>query len=122
MFELLNRVYWKNYIKVLKPVADMVLDLQGEKLPSTQGHWTCSNNLAGTKVSMEPFDETSFGVALANAAMEAFERKIGNLNDSNWVNSFSGRLNKKVIACSVPRSFRTWAAKKYRRACTWNQL
>uniref|UniRef100_A0A915EMK2 HAT C-terminal dimerisation domain-containing protein n=1 Tax=Ditylenchus dipsaci TaxID=166011 RepID=A0A915EMK2_9BILA len=28
MFELLNRGYWKNYIKVLKPVADMVLDLQ----------------------------------------------------------------------------------------------
>uniref|UniRef100_A0A915EEM4 Uncharacterized protein n=1 Tax=Ditylenchus dipsaci TaxID=166011 RepID=A0A915EEM4_9BILA len=29
------------------------------------------------------------------------KRKIGNLNDSNWVNSFSGRLNKKVIASSA---------------------
>uniref|UniRef100_A0A915EQS8 HAT C-terminal dimerisation domain-containing protein n=1 Tax=Ditylenchus dipsaci TaxID=166011 RepID=A0A915EQS8_9BILA len=103
MFELLNRGYWKNYIKVLKPVADMVLDLQGEKLPSTNkviGH--VATIWLELKYLMEPFDGNSlFGVALANAAMEAFERKIGNLNDSNWVNSFSGRLNKKVIACSA---------------------
>uniref|UniRef100_A0A915D739 HAT C-terminal dimerisation domain-containing protein n=1 Tax=Ditylenchus dipsaci TaxID=166011 RepID=A0A915D739_9BILA len=93
----------KNYIKVLKPVADMVLDLQGEKLPSTNkviGH--VATIWLELKYLMEPFDGNSlFGVALANAAMEAFERNIGNLNDSNWVNSFSGRVNKKVIACSA---------------------
>uniref|UniRef100_A0A915DYM7 Uncharacterized protein n=1 Tax=Ditylenchus dipsaci TaxID=166011 RepID=A0A915DYM7_9BILA len=60
MFELLNRGYWKNYIKVLKPVADMVLDLQGEKLPSTNkviGH--VATIWLELKYLMEPFDGNS---------------------------------------------------------------
>uniref|UniRef100_A0A915CPA4 Uncharacterized protein n=1 Tax=Ditylenchus dipsaci TaxID=166011 RepID=A0A915CPA4_9BILA len=75
----------------------MVLAMQAEKNVTSSGiilH-VASVWIALRKYSV-PENNSKWCVAIAQAAMECFDRKIGDLSDE-WLNRISGKLNKEVV-------------------------
>uniref|UniRef100_A0A915DVH7 HAT C-terminal dimerisation domain-containing protein n=1 Tax=Ditylenchus dipsaci TaxID=166011 RepID=A0A915DVH7_9BILA len=98
---LLSRIRLREYLEVLKPIKKMVVAMEAEKEPT-------ANNLLPKlaeiwlhlKKKSQMLEGNSFyGLALATAAMEAFQRKVGDFS-TNWLAS-GGKLNKELVVCAA---------------------